>query len=153
MHQTRRDIRDRAKRYDEALGRAIRRRRIELGLSQGQIARHLHVTFQQVQKYEKGVNRIGASRLQEISRILDVPVSFFFEDVRQEADPDPNPDPGHRIDGHALGFAEEPVARFEVSAPASEAQALARAFSQIGDARIRRRIIDLVETLADAHRP
>jgi transcriptional regulator with XRE-family HTH domain len=138
---------------DVHVGSRLKLRRTMIGMTQEKLGEQLGVTFQQVQKYEKGVNRIGASRLQEISRILDVPVSFFFEDVRQEADPDPNPDPGHRIDGHALGFAEEPVARFEVSAPASEAQALARAFSQIGDARIRRRIIDLVETLADAHRP
>ena len=128
-----------------------------IGMTQEKLGEQLGVTFQQVQKYEKGVNRIGASRLQDVSRILDVPVSFFFEDAGADADADaaPSPAPASQplVDGaRAFGLAEEPVARFEVSAPASEAQALARAFSQIPDARIRRRIIDLVETLADEHR-
>jgi len=130
---------------DVHVGSRLKLRRTMIGMTQEKLGEQLGVTFQQVQKYEKGVNRIGASRLQEISRILDVPVSFFFEEVRQEADV------SH--DGaSSFGFAEERVARFDVSAPPSEAQALARAFSQIPDARIRRRIIDLVETLADAHR-
>jgi len=131
---------------DVHVGSRLKLRRTMIGMTQEKLGEQLGVTFQQVQKYEKGVNRIGASRLQEISRVLDVPVSFFFEDVRQDSASAPE------RDGHIFGFAEEPVARFEVSAQPSEAQALARAFSQINDARIRRRIIDLVETLADAHR-
>lgn len=129
---------------DIHVGSRLRLRRTMVGMTQEKLGEQLGVTFQQVQKYEKGMNRIGASRLQEISRILDVPVSFFFEDAREEAAP---------ADGDGVrAFREDPVARFEVSAPPSEAQALTRAFSQIPDARVRRRILDLVETLADAHR-
>lgn len=130
---------------DVHVGSRLKLRRTMIGMTQEKLGEQLGVTFQQVQKYEKGVNRIGASRLQEISRILDVPVSFFFEEARHDGEP-------ANDEIVALGFAEEPVARFEVAAPPSEAQALARAFSQIADARLRRRIIDLVETLADAHR-
>ncbi|MEM0908028.1 MAG: helix-turn-helix transcriptional regulator, partial [Pseudomonadota bacterium] len=103
------------------------------------------VTFQQIQKYEKGTNRIGASRLQEIADILDTPVSFFFEDAEPHMAP---PRPQSRAFG---GFAEDAGVTFETPyGSTSEAHALAKAFSRINDARIRRRVIDLVETLADA---
>jgi transcriptional regulator with XRE-family HTH domain len=66
-------------RYDVELGRRIRLRRVEIGFSQSELADQLGVTFQQVQKYEKGVNRVGASRLQQVATALDVPVTFFFD--------------------------------------------------------------------------
>ncbi len=130
---------------DIHVGSRLKLRRTMLGMTQEKLGDKLGVTFQQVQKYEKGANRIGASRLQEISQILDVPVSFFFEDAIQ-AD-------GGAARVSEFGFADDGAASFEVSrGSVSEAHALARAFSQIEDARIRRRIIDLVETLADARR-
>jgi transcriptional regulator with XRE-family HTH domain len=64
---------------DEEVGRRVRTRRMEQGLSQTDLANKIGVTFQQVQKYEKGVNRIGAGRLQRISEALDVPISYFFD--------------------------------------------------------------------------
>src|SRR5205085_12524775 len=64
---------------DKHVGSRVRMRRMMLGMSQEKLGGALHLTFQQVQKYEKGTNRIGASRLQQISHILQVPVSFFFE--------------------------------------------------------------------------
>jgi transcriptional regulator with XRE-family HTH domain len=65
--------------YDNELGKRIRLRRVELGISQSDLAEKLGVTFQQVQKYEKGVNRVGASRLQQVATALNVPVTFFFD--------------------------------------------------------------------------
>ena len=64
---------------DVELGKRIRLRRVELHISQSELAEKLGVTFQQVQKYEKGVNRVGASRLQQIATALDVPVTFFYD--------------------------------------------------------------------------
>jgi len=65
--------------YDNELGRRIRLRRIELGISQSELGEKLGVSFQQVQKYEKGMNRVGAARLQQVATALDVPVTFFFD--------------------------------------------------------------------------
>src|SRR5271168_2400962 len=64
---------------DKHVGARVRMRRLMIGMSQGKLGDALDVTFQQVQKYEKGANRIGASRLQQLARVLDVPPSYFFE--------------------------------------------------------------------------
>ncbi|MCF3936421.1 helix-turn-helix transcriptional regulator [Acuticoccus sp. M5D2P5] len=132
---------------DIHVGSRLKLRRTLMGMTQEKLGDQLGVTFQQVQKYEKGANRIGASRLQEISQILEVPVSFFFEDASHVTGEAAAP---NRV--AEFGFAEDHATPFEISrGSTSEAHALARAFSQIQDARIRRRIIDLVETLADSH--
>ena len=142
---------------DIHVGSRLKLRRTTMGMTQEKLGDQLGVTFQQVQKYEKGANRIGASRLQEIAQILNVPVSYFFEDATQTAG---------AVEREEFGFAEDASARFEIpgrssnaggspppqNGSSSEAHALAKAFSQIADARIRRRVIDLVETLADASR-
>ncbi|MEM9224605.1 MAG: helix-turn-helix transcriptional regulator [Pseudomonadota bacterium] len=131
---------------DIHVGSRLRLRRTMLGMTQEKLGDRLGVTFQQIQKYEKGTNRIGASRLQEISEILDAPVSFFFEDATP-LEPAPVGRPA------AMGFAEDTSATFEVPyGNTGEAHALAKAFSKINDARIRRRVIDLVETLAESQR-
>lgn len=130
---------------DIHVGSRLKLRRTMVGMTQEKLGDQLGVTFQQVQKYEKGANRIGASRLQEIAHILSVPVSYFFDDVKDSAAPDRTME---------YGFAEDASASFDLPhVPNGEAHALARAFSRIADARIRRRIIDLVETLADGQRP
>src|SRR5271170_4605125 len=67
--------------HDGELGKRIRLRRVEQGISQDELGKAVGVTFQQVQKYEKGVNRVGAARLQQIATALDVPVAFFFDDA------------------------------------------------------------------------
>lgn len=131
---------------DIHVGSRLKLRRTMVGMTQEKLGEQLGVTFQQIQKYEKGTNRIGASRLQEISEILSAPVSFFFEEA--------SPLNLARADAIAFaGVAEDASAKFEVplSSP-SETHALAKAFTRITDARIRRRVIDLVETLADANR-
>jgi len=131
---------------DIHVGSRLKLRRTMMGMTQEKLGDRLGVTFQQVQKYEKGTNRIGASRLQEISEILEAPVSFFFED----GSPIDLNRTEHR---ETAGFAEDASAAFHLPAgPTGEALELAKAFSRIRDSRVRRRVIDLVETLADASR-
>lgn len=131
---------------DIAVGSRVRMRRVMLGMTQEQLGDKLGITFQQVQKYEKGMNRIGASRLQQIAQILDVPVSFFFEQTTSV------PMPG-ALRGGASGLSEESGSGYyDADAPSGDGLALAKAFSRIKDPRVRRRVIDLVETLADMQR-
>jgi len=118
---------------DIYVGSRIRLRRNIVGLSQEKLGEKLGVTFQQVQKYEKGVNRVGASRLQIISEVLDVPVSYFFEDNSAEG---------------AGGLAEARSDFSDFSA-STEGLQLLRAFNNIQDSKVRRKIIDLAKALAD----
>ena len=120
---------------DVHVGSRIRLRRNMLGLSQEKLGESLGITFQQIQKYEKGTNRVGASRLQAISAILNVPVSFFFEDA-----------PGS---SNQAGFAEDNEAAYVVDfLNSNEGVQLTRAFTKISDPKVRRKIIDLVKSLA-----
>jgi len=123
---------------DVQVGSRVRLRRDMLGLSQEKLGEAIGLTFQQVQKYERGANRIGASRLHELSRVLDVPVSFFFDDM------DPVRAPA--IPG---GFAEPPAEAFE-SDPLRKRETveLVEAYFAIDDAGVRRRLFDLAKTLA-----
>ncbi|MBC8716238.1 MULTISPECIES: helix-turn-helix domain-containing protein [Brucella/Ochrobactrum group] len=122
---------------DVHVGSRIRLRRNMLGLSQEKLGESLGITFQQIQKYEKGTNRVGASRLQAISSILTVPVSFFFEDA-----------PGASATTQA-GFAEDNEATYVVDfLNSNEGVQLTRAFTKISDPKVRRKIIDLVKSLA-----
>src|SRR6186997_3002294 len=123
---------------DVLVGTRLRLRRNMLGLSQEKLGEAIGLTFQQVQKYERGANRIGASRLHELSRVLDVPVSFFFDDM------DPVRAPA--IPG---GFAEPPAEAFE-SDPLRrpETVELVDAYFAIEDPAVRRRLLDLAKALA-----
>jgi len=107
-----------------------------IGMSQEKLGDLLGLTFQQVQKYEKGVNRIGAGRLYEISRILGVPIDFFYEGVAAVPEP--------------AGFAESrgapPVMEFVSS---GEGLQLSLAFMKIKDPKVRKRMLDLVKSLAE----
>lgn len=120
---------------DIYVGSRIRMQRALNGMSQTTLAEGLGVTFQQVQKYEKGTNRVGSSRLQAIANILGVPVAFFFEEG-----PGGFPDP----QGPEMGASAE-ITQFLNS---TEGVALNRAFVKITDAKIRRKFVDLVKTLA-----
>jgi transcriptional regulator with XRE-family HTH domain len=127
---------------DKHVGSRVRMRRMMLGMSQEKLGDALGLTFQQVQKYEKGTNRIGASRLQQISHILQVQVSFFFEGA-------PTMATGARQEGFAEGSSPAYVSDFLASA---DGLALTKAFMKIGDSKLRRRIVDLVEQIAtDKH--
>ncbi len=120
---------------DKHVGSRVRMRRMMLGMSQEKLGDALGLTFQQVQKYEKGSNRIGASRLQQIAHILQVPVAFFFEG----APPPP---------GGPTGFSEESTEYLQNTLSTSDGLALVKAFSNIQNAKLRRRIVDLVEEMA-----
>jgi transcriptional regulator with XRE-family HTH domain len=123
---------------DKHVGARIRMRRLMLGMSQTSLADGLRLTFQQVQKYEKGTNRIGASRLQHLSQILQVQVSFFFEGA-------PTGTIGPRPEG--VGEAPSPAYVSEFLAT-SDGLALTKAFMRLADSKMRRRIVDLVEQIA-----
>ena len=120
---------------DTHVGKRLRLRRTMMGLSQEVVAKAVGITFQQVQKYEKGVNRIGAGRLFEVSRILNVPVDFFYEGLS--------------------GAAGQPGASENESAPvmefvsSGEGLQLSLAFMKIKDTKVRKRVLDLVKSLAE----
>ena len=118
---------------DIQVGNRVRIRRMLIGMSQERLGDLLGLTFQQVQKYEKGVNRIGAGRLFEVSRILNVPIDFFYEGVSTQ--------PG-------AGELESapPVMEFVSS---GEGLQLSLAFMKIKDAKVRKRVLDLVKSLAE----
>ena len=122
---------------DKHVGSRVRMRRMMISMSQEKLGENLGITFQQIQKYEKGTNRIGASRLQNISNVLGVPISFFFDGA-------PNSGPVG-----AAGFAEDASPAYLADfLSTSDGIALSRAFLRIPDAKVRRRIVDLVEALA-----
>jgi transcriptional regulator with XRE-family HTH domain len=125
---------------DKYVGSRVRMRRIMLGMSQEKLGEALGLTFQQIQKYEKGTNRVGASRIQQISEILQVPVSFLFEGG-------PTSNSG---DGFAEGASPTYVSDFLAT---SEGLALTRAFTRIADSKLRRSIVDLVEQIAAREAP
>ena len=122
---------------DKHVGSRVRMRRMMLAMSQEKLGDALDLTFQQVQKYEKGTNRIGASRLQAISNTLQVPVSFFFEGA-------PNM-PGHTGNGAAPSPAY--VSDFLAT---SDGLSLTKNFQRIKSGKLRRRIVELVAQMAEA---
>jgi transcriptional regulator with XRE-family HTH domain len=120
---------------DIHVGSRVRLRRQLMKMSQEKLGDELGVTFQQVQKYERGANRVGASRLYRMSRVLDVPVQFFFEGLGDKSS--------------ATGMAEgdqTPIVYDFIQS--SDGVSLAEAFSRIRDAKVRRRVLELVRTLA-----
>ena len=118
---------------DRHVGSRVRMRRLMLGMSQTSLADKLGLTFQQVQKYEKGKNRMGSSRLQQIANILQVPVTFFFEDAPGQTKPDGRgPSPAYVSDFLAT----------------TDGLALTKAFMQIKNAKLWRSIVNLVEDVA-----
>jgi transcriptional regulator with XRE-family HTH domain len=124
---------------DRHVGSRVRMRRMMLEMSQTELGNDIGLTFQQVQKYEKGTNRIGAGRLHQISRILQVPISFFFEGSPRE--------PGARPGGY--GETDGPPLPTYVTdfLATSDGLALTKAFMQIKDANLRRRIVSLVQEI------
>jgi transcriptional regulator with XRE-family HTH domain len=125
---------------DKHVGSRVRMRRMMLNMSQEKLGDALGLTFQQVQKYEKGANRIGASRLQQIAHILQVPVAFFFEGAPSVS--------GQVADGMAEAPSPAYVSDFLAT---SDGLALTKAFMRIKDPKLRRRIVDLVEQMVAGH--
>jgi transcriptional regulator with XRE-family HTH domain len=128
---------------DIHVGGRVRLRRTMLGMSQDRLADSLGLTFQQIQKYEKGVNRIGASRVFEISRVLGVPIQFFFDDFDINT-------------GRSYGFAEQGpedgMAMMELLNTPEGVQ-LCKHFASIKDQKIRKRVLELVKSLSDGDAP
>jgi transcriptional regulator with XRE-family HTH domain len=118
---------------DVYVGSRVRLRRKMLGLSQEKLGEKLGITFQQIQKYEKGTNRVGASRLQAMSEALNVPVSYFFPDEASDA-------AGLREDG--ANFLMDFMST-------SEGIELSRAFLKIPSGKVRRKVVELVRALAE----
>ncbi len=121
---------------DKHVGSRVRMRRMMVGMSQEKLGESLGITFQQIQKYEKGTNRIGASRLQQISIVLGVPVAFFFEGA-----------PTVGPEGESVEEAASPAYVSDFLAT-SEGLTLTRNFMRIPDPKVRRRIVDLVMSIA-----
>ena len=132
---------------DIHVGSRVRLRRTLLGMSQERLGDALGLTFQQVQKYERGVNRVGASRLYDLSRVLDVPISFFFDDMPEGMSESPVSGPR----GRNYGFAEqqEPFAAgVDDQLTKRETLELVRAYYRITDPAMRKRMFDLMKSLA-----
>lgn len=119
---------------DAFVGRRIRERRLKLGLSQVQLADGLGLTFQQVQKYEKGGNRVGAGRLYALAQVLDVPVSYFFDGA-------PMPEKVRPV-------AEALAARSDDPMSSSETQRLVRAYYNLKDERVRARFLAVMRSIS-----
>lgn len=123
---------------DAHVGARVRLRRMLVGMSQERLGELLGLTFQQVQKYEKGVNRIGAGRLFEVAHILGVPIDYFYDGVD-----------ANLAEAGGAGFAESggspPVMEFLAS---GEGLQLSLAFMRLKDPKLRKRVLELVKTLA-----
>jgi transcriptional regulator with XRE-family HTH domain len=137
----------RANPLDLHVGSRVRLQRMLLGMSQEKLGEQLGLTFQQIQKYEKGINRIGASRLFDLAKVLGVSVQFFYDEA-----------PGGLTEGRAAaspsGLGEKPADRYVVDFLGSrEGIELNKAFVRITDPKVRRSIVDLVRTLAGDDKP
>ena len=116
---------------DRKVGGQVRTRRLMIGMSQEKLGEALGLTFQQVQKYEKGTNRISASRLHEIARVLDVTVDYLYGGSAAPS-----------------GFADGEGAPYEVDLISADGLKLLKAFNAISDAKVRRRLLDLAQALS-----
>lgn len=127
---------------DVHVGRRVRLRRTLLGMSQEKLGQAIGLTFQQIQKYERGANRIGASRLFELSKVLDVPVSFFFDDMADDV---------KAYSGRpAAGFADQGQAAYEPDPLTKrETLELVRAYYRITNPQVRKRLFELVKSIAN----
>jgi transcriptional regulator with XRE-family HTH domain len=134
----------RASPIDAHVGSRVRLRRTLLGMSQEKLGDALGLTFQQVQKYERGVNRIGASRLFDLARVLDVPIGFFFDDLP----PEMGGNIAVRSRSTFYGFSEAQNGVEDDSMNKRETLELVRAYSRITDPAVRKRVFDLIKSLA-----
>ena len=128
---------------DIHVGSRVRLRRTLLGLSQEKLGEAIGLTFQQIQKYERGANRVGASRLYALSRVLDVPVGFFYDDMPAEI--------SGKGGKKGSGLADKPQSEFSADPLAKrETLELVRAYYRIKDSGVRKRLFDLAKSLANA---
>ena len=123
------------------VGARLKQRRTVMGLSQEAVAKAIGVTFQQVQKYEKGTNAMNASRLFEFARFMNVPVAFFFEGVEES----------NESSGAGFGLAESPAVQFDYDNLASDRESLEmmKSFKRLKEPTVRKRLADLLRAIAD----
>ena len=126
---------------DVHVGSRVRLRRTLLGLSQERLGEAVGLTFQQIQKYERGANRIGASRMYDLAHVLDVPVSFFFDDMPDDVKQRDAAPVNVAVDDEATGAEPNPLNR-------RETLELVRAYYRISSARVRKRMFELVKAVA-----
>jgi transcriptional regulator with XRE-family HTH domain len=139
----RRQKSDKPNPIDIHVGSRVRLRRTLLGMSQEKLGEAIGLTFQQVQKYERGANRVGASRLYDLSRVLDVPVSYFFEEM--------SPGVASAAEARLGGLEEAPSPTYEADPMMRrETLELVRAYYRIGNPEVRRRLFDLTKAIANA---
>ena len=126
---------------DGYVGKRLKQRRTIMGLSQEAVAKAVGITFQQVQKYEKGSNAMNANRLFEFSRFMNIPVAYFFEGIEQNT-------PVHNM---SVGFAEMPALEFDNDNTASDRESLEmmKSFKRIKEPVIRKRLADLLRAVAE----
>ena len=130
---------------DVYVGARVKMRRSLLGMSQEKLGELIGLTFQQVQKYERGLNRISASRLFDISKVLEVPISFFFEEMdEQVADLSP------RMLAGASGLSEEPVLFDYDPMTKKETLELVRCYYMIPDRKMAKKLLELIKTMASS---
>lgn len=135
---------------DVHVGARVRLRRTLLGMSQEKLGQAIGLTFQQVQKYERGINRIGASRLHELARVLDVPITFFFEEIPLDGSTEAPSGEGETKDPRGLSevaevfYGNEPIMR-------RETLELVRAYLRIADPQLRRRVFELAKAIANTY--
>ena len=132
---------------DSHVGSRIRLRRTLMGMSQERLGDALGLTFQQVQKYERGVNRVGASRLYDLSRVLDVPISFFYDDMPESVG---GVRPVARGPG---GFSDAQDSFGDDTLTRRETLELVRAYYRITDPGVRKRVFDLIKSLVPETAP
>lgn len=119
---------------DTHVGKRIRLRRTMLGISQDQLGKEIGVTFQQIQKYERGINRVGSSRLYDFARVLNTDVGYFFDGMEEEQQAQ-------------HGFAED-GAKFEEKLDNKETLALIRAYYRITDPAVRKKVLGLIKAMS-----
>lgn len=130
----------RANPIDVHVGSRVRLRRMILGMSQEKLGEHLGLTFQQVQKYEKGVNRIGASRLFDLANVLGVPVQFFYDEAPELSSAPTSPH---------VGLAEPPGENYVIDFLSTrEGLELNKAFAKVSDPNVRRAVVEMVRAIA-----
>ncbi|MCW3474642.1 helix-turn-helix domain-containing protein [Limobrevibacterium gyesilva] len=132
---------------DVHVGARIRLRRTLMGMSQERLGEALGLTFQQVQKYERGVNRVGASRLFDLSRVLDVPISFFFDDMPEPLAHGYGAQSSNLTGRRAVGFADAQDAFADDAFSRRETLELVRAYYRIPDAAVRKKMFELIKSM------
>lgn len=128
---------------DIHVGARLRQRRTLLGMSQGKLGDTVGLTFQQIQKYERGANRIGASRLYDLSRVLDVSIAYFFEEMPHEISNDRYEDVSQSLSSNVSAFEVDDMTR-------RETLELVRNYYRVSNPTVRRRLFELAKVLADS---